>query len=98
MPGMERLPHLVGYPRGLTVGEHPDIPADVARALIFEDGWTDVRHTPGWSLFQRGMSARRVVPTGGGVVIRRAWGPRHSLIGEAAAVGVVLAGLFWWLA
>ncbi|HEY9414309.1 MAG TPA: hypothetical protein VIQ30_06095 [Pseudonocardia sp.] len=94
---MERLPHLVGYPRGLSTGEHPDIPRRIALALAGEDGWTDIRHRPEYSLVQKGLAARLIFPFGDGVIVREAWGPRKRFVFiELPAAAAVLAGLIWW--
>ncbi|MGW9196042.1 hypothetical protein [Micromonospora chersina] len=96
---MERLPHLVGYPRGLPVGEHPDIPRAKALALAGEDGWTDIHHRKEYSLIQRGLEARKIFPFGGGVIVRSVWGPRKRFvfveIPAAAAVAAFLAWAIW---
>jgi len=95
VPGMERLPHLVGYPRGLALGEHPDIPHATALALAGEDGWLDVHHGPKGSLVQRRMLARRIIRAGDGVIVRRAFGPRHVAIAVAVAVAAAAVGAAW---
>lgn len=94
---MERLPHLDGYPRGLSLGEHPNIPPDIGRALMGEDGWTDVsnRPAPHGSRYVRGWSERRLIPHGDGVVVKRAVSLRVVALAAAGAVAAVVAGVVW---
>lgn len=94
---MERLPHLVGYPQGLDIGEHPDIPHPIALALAGEDGWTDIWHRRECSLVQRGMAARLIFRFGDGVIVRKAFGPRKRFVlVELPALAAVVLGLIGW--
>ncbi|MGN9802081.1 hypothetical protein [Micromonospora sp. L32] len=93
---MERLPHLVGYPQGLAVGEHPDIPHSIALALAGEDGWTDVAHGREFSVVQKGLAARRIYRFGDGVIVEPAFGPRKRFVLVELPAAAVVLGLLGW--
>ena len=93
---MERLPHLVGYPRGLSIGEHPDIPHRIALALAGEDGWTDIRHRKEYTLVQKGLAAQRIFRYGDGVIVRKAWGPRKNFVFVEIPAGLAVAAFLAW--